>query len=136
MRRWGLVAVAFGGCLWAVAALGAGSWVASAPAVTVAMAGRSVSSAELAPPAPELARGQRIGRVSWQYRAPSGVAVEAWLCHGGQCVELPGPRGWTEALAGRAAEMPLHFRFALGERRQRPVTLQGLRVIVNHDGQG
>jgi len=57
MRRSGLSAVALIGCLWAVDVFGAGSWVASAPAGTVAMAGRGGSSDELVPPAPELARG-------------------------------------------------------------------------------
>lgn len=136
MKGASLVALLLAAPLWVSAVNAAGSWVASAPAITVAMAGRSVASDELAPPNPELARGQRIGRVSWQYRVPPGVAVDAWLCQGAQCVALPGPRGHTQALAGLEAQVPLHFRFALGDRRQRPVTLQGLQVIVNHDGQG
>lgn len=136
MKGASLVALLLAASLGAPAVIAAGSWVASAPAVTVAMAGRSVASAELVPPNPEQASGQRIGRVSWQYRGPPGAVVDAWLCHGAQCLALPGPRGQTEALAGLAARAPLHFRFALGNRRQRPVTLQGLQVIVNHDEQG
>ncbi|WP_240454158.1 flagellar protein FlhE [Halomonas sp. NO4] len=118
--------------LWAATAVAAGSWVASAPAVTVAMAERTASSAPLISPAVELAGGQRIGSVSWQYRTPAGAPVRAWLCHAEECVRLAGPRGQTRALAGRAAQGPLHFRFALAEPRQRPVRVEGLQVIVNH----
>lgn len=120
------------GDLATTTALAAGSWVATAPAVHVSMVDRPARSADLIAPAPELAHGQQIGRLSWQYRLPPGEDVQAWLCHPGRCVSLPGQRGQTEALAGLPADAPLHFRFALLDRRQRAITLQGLQVIVNH----
>ncbi|MCE8022149.1 flagellar FlhE [Halomonas sp. MCCC 1A11036] len=111
----------------------AGSWVATAPALTVVMVERPMSSAAMLPPTPELARGQVMGRVGWQYQAPVGGEVNAWLCHPGNCVRLPGPRGQTAAMAGLPADTPLHFQFSLQDRRQRATTLQGLQVIVNHE---
>ncbi|MCG6656198.1 flagellar FlhE [Halomonas campisalis] len=111
----------------------AGSWVATAPSVRVAMVDRPAHSAPLTTSSPALAQGQWIGRVSWQYRLPPGGEVQAWLCHPGHCVALSGPRGQTEALAGLPADAPLHFRFALRDQRQRALTLQGLQVIVNHE---
>ncbi len=121
------------GGLWAGLAQAAGSWVATAPAVQVVMAERPAMSAALLPPSPELARGQVMGRVVWQFESPAGREVNAWLCHPGDCIRLPGPRGQTEALAGVPADTPLNFQFSLQERGQRAVTLQGLQVIVNHD---
>jgi flagellar protein FlhE len=119
--------------MWAGLAQAAGSWVAMAPALQVVMADRPMSSAALLPPSPELARGQVIGRVGWQYQPSAGSEVDAWLCHPGDCVRLPGPRGQTEALAGVPADTPLYFQFSLQDRRQRAATLQGLQVIVNHE---
>ena len=133
MRHYGLgLWVALGAALLALPAHAAGSWVATAPSVRVAMVERPVHSAPLASASPTLAQGQRIGRVSWQYRLPPGGEVQAWLCHPGRCVALSGSRGQTEALAGLPADSPLHFRFALRDQRQGAVTLQGLQVIVNH----
>ncbi|MCE8026700.1 flagellar protein FlhE [Billgrantia aerodenitrificans] len=119
--------------LWAGMAQAAGSWVATAPAVHVVMAERPAMSAALLPPSPELAHGQVMGRVVWQFQPPAGREVNAWLCHPGACIRLPGPRGQTEALAGVPADTPLNFQFSLQERGQRAATLQGLQVIVNHD---
>ncbi|WP_165789495.1 flagellar protein FlhE [Billgrantia endophytica] len=114
-------------------ALAAGSWVATAPSVQVAMVDRPTRSALLVPPSPELARGQAIGQVSWRFQPPTGGEVDAWLCHVAGCVPLPGPRGQTAALKGMPADSPLHFQFTLRGHGQRVMTLQGLQVIVNHD---
>lgn len=111
----------------------AGSWVATAPAVQVAMAGRQVASAALQPPSPALAQGQVIRRVGWQYQPPPGAAVDAWLCHQDDCLRLPGARGHSDAMAGLPADGALHFRFSLQDTRQRSATLQGLQVIVDHE---
>ncbi|MFQ3787663.1 flagellar protein FlhE [Halomonas sp. A29] len=111
----------------------AGSWVATAPSLLVAMVERPMSSAALLPPSPALAQGQVMGRVIWQYQPPAGSGVDAWLCHPGDCVRLPGPRGQTDAMTGLPADTPLYFQFSLQDRRQRAATLQGLQVIVNHE---
>jgi flagellar protein FlhE len=129
--RW-LLCLALGG-LWPGLAQAAGSWVATAPAVLVAMADRPTSSALMKPPSPEFAQGQVMGRVGWQYQQPAGNEVDAWLCHPGGCIPLRGARGQTDALAGLPADAPLHFQFSLQDRRQRSATLQGLQVIVNHE---
>ncbi len=121
-----------GACLLATMAHGAGSWVATAPALKAALVERPVASAPLSPPNPGLARGQVMRQVSWQYRPPAGVEVNASLCHSGGCVRLPAPRGHTVALAGLPADTPLYFEFSLRDRHPRIVTLQGLQVIVNH----
>lgn len=121
-------------CAWWVGIVhAAGSWVASAPSLTVVMVDRPLSSAALLPPSPDLAQGQVMGRVGWQYQPPVGSEVNAWLCHPGDCVRLPGPRGHTDRMVGLPADTPLYFQFSLQDRRQRAVTLQGLQVIVNHD---
>ncbi|MGM0703538.1 MAG: flagellar protein FlhE [Pseudomonadota bacterium] len=119
--------------LWSAAAGAAGSWVASAPAMTVVMAEREMSSASLAPPTPHLARGERIGSIRWRYRVAGDAAVNARLCQAERCVALPGPRGQTDGLAGGDAQAPLWFRFTLAERGQRAVRVEGLQVIVNHE---
>ncbi|MGQ4880096.1 flagellar protein FlhE [Billgrantia sp. LNSP4103-1] len=119
--------------VWAGMTQAAGSWIASAPALQVVMADRRMSSAAMLPPSPELARGQVMGRVGWQYQHAGGSEVNAWLCHAGDCVPLPGPRGQTDSLAGMPADTPIYFQFSLQDRRQRAVTLQGLQVIVNHE---
>ncbi|WP_111415337.1 flagellar protein FlhE [Billgrantia lactosivorans] len=121
-------------CAWAAGiALASGSWVATAPSLRVVSADRPLASAALLPPSPELASGQVMGRVGWQYQPPAGSEVDAWLCHPGSCTPLSGPRGQTEAMAGLPADTPLHFQFSLQDRRQRAATLQGLQVIVNHE---
>ncbi|MCE8014877.1 flagellar FlhE [Halomonas sp. MCCC 1A17488] len=126
-----LAAIALGG--WLGGAQASGSWVASAPSLLVATADRPMASAALLPPSPELASGQVMGRVGWHYQPPVGIAVNAWLCHPGSCLRLPGPRGQTDGLAGLPADTPLYFQFSLQDRRQRAATLQGLQVIVNHE---
>ncbi|UYG02051.1 flagellar protein FlhE [Halomonas sp. LR3S48] len=119
--------------VWMGIAHAAGSWVASAPSLLVTMDDRPSSSAALLPPSPELARGQVMRRVGWQYQPPAGSEVNAWLCHPGGCIPLPGPRGQTDVMAGLPADTPLYFQFSLQDRRQRATTLQGLQVIVDHE---
>ncbi|WP_181870024.1 flagellar protein FlhE [Halomonas sp. DQ26W] len=123
-----------GVALLATLAQASGSWVATAPPVQVVMPDRPVQSADMMPPTAELAQGQVMGRVSWQFQPPAGSEVNAWLCHTGGCVALSGPRGYTEALTGIAADSVLYFQFALQDRQQRAMTLRGLQVIVNHHG--
>ena len=134
MRRlsMGLATVILAG-LWMNLAQAAGSWVATAPAVKVMMSDRRMASSALTPPTPELARGQVMRRVGWQFQPPAGSEVNAWLCHPGDCVRLAGPRGQTKAFSGLPADTPLYLEFSLRDRRQRAATLQGLQVIVNHD---
>lgn len=117
----------------ASSALAAGSWVATAPAVRAVSVQRPMLSEPMSPASPAFGQGQVIRQVGWRYQVPQGVAVNAWLCHPGACVALSGARGQTRALAGLPASTPLHFQFALGDRRQRSVMLQGLQVIVNHE---
>lgn len=128
-HRW-LAAVVL--CGWMGGAYASGSWVATAPSLPVVTADRPMSSAVLLPPSPELASGQVMGRVGWQFQPPAGSVVNAWLCHPGGCTRLPASRGQTDDLAGLPADTPLHFQFSLQDRRQRAATLQGLQVIVNH----
>ncbi|RTR04442.1 flagellar protein FlhE [Halomonas nitroreducens] len=111
-------------------ALAAGSWVADAPAVRVAMVGREAASEVLAPPAGMTAE-RRIAEVRWRFRVPPGERVGARLCHPRGCVRLAGGRGTSQALAGMAAGEALRFHF---ERLpgQGPVTVKGLQVIVNY----
>lgn len=127
-----MVLVAVGG-MWAGSAQAGGSWVATAPSLRVVMVDRTSSSAPLLPPSPELAHGQVMGRIGWQFQPSAGSEVNAWLCHPEDCVRLPGVRGQTEAMAGMPADTPLHFQFSLQDRRQRAATLRGLQVIVNHE---
>ncbi|WP_231613662.1 flagellar protein FlhE [Halomonas sp. BC04] len=132
LRSWKRLVLGLGGMLMATLVQASGSWVASAPAVQVVMSDRQVQSADMAPPTVALARDQVMGRVSWQFQPPPGVEVNARLCHAGGCVALAGPRGHTEAFAGIPADSALYFQFALQDRGQRAMTLQGLQVIVNH----
>ncbi|AMD01807.1 flagellar protein FlhE [Halomonas chromatireducens] len=134
-QSWAKLLLGLGGTLIASLAQASGSWVASAPAVQVVMSERQVQSADMVPPTAELARNQVMGRVSWQFQTSSGAEVNARLCHAGGCVTLAGPRGHTEAFAGIPADSALYFQFALRERGQRAMTLQGLQVIVNHHEQ-
>lgn len=132
IQSWAMVVIGLGGALSTTQVLASGSWVASAPAVHVIMPDRPIQSADLVPPTAELAQDQIMGRVSWQFQPPAGGEVNARLCHAGGCVALSGPRGHTEAFAGIPADSALYFQFALQDRRQRAMTLQGLQVIVNH----
>lgn len=118
--------------LWACMAQAAGSWIATAPAVRAVAADRAMASAHMLPGELELGRGQVVNQINWRYQSPTGVEVNAWLCHPAACVVLPGQRGQTREFAGLPAATPLFFKFALSEQRQ-PVLVQGLQVIVNHE---
>lgn len=116
----------------AAGALPPGSWVASAPALTVAVPGRGYHSAALRPRNVALARGGDIVSVRWRYDAAPGV--RGWVCHGVQaerCVALEGPRGHTRAFAGAAASGPFFFRFEMPPGSARAEPVQALQLIVN-----
>ncbi|WP_224106685.1 flagellar protein FlhE [Vreelandella aquamarina] len=113
------------------AAQAAGSWSAQVPGMMVAMSDRESVSQPATPPAEASIGGGVIDRVHWRLDVPPGEGVNAWLCHPQQCVALSGMRGTVTALAGRQADAPLRFRFAL-RPGQRPVRVQGLQVIVNY----
>lgn len=123
------------GCLLMVLATGAqaasGSWSTQIPGLVVAMSDRASASQTAAPPAAANLQSERLGRIQWQFQYPPSALVNTWLCHPEQCVALTGMRGSTTALAGRTADAPLHFRFAL-HPGQRPVRVQGLQIIVNY----
>ncbi|WP_244183082.1 flagellar protein FlhE [Vreelandella songnenensis] len=122
-------------CAWLIAFVGAthaaGSWSAQVPGVMVAMSDRESVSHPVTPPPGVSLDGGVIDRIHWRLDAPPGEVVNAWLCHPQQCVALSGMRGTVTALAGRQADAPLRFRFAL-RPGQRPVRVQGLQVIVNY----
>ncbi|MDI5922849.1 flagellar protein FlhE [Halomonas sp. LR5S13] len=94
------------------------------------MTGRETSSDSLGPVGAQ-ASTQAIHSIVWHYRLPPGSKLNARLCHPAGCTPLPTPSGITHALAGLAADVGLEFRFSLPEG-QRPVTVSGLQVIVNH----
>lgn len=108
-----------------------GSWNSQLPGLMVAMSDRSSASQQATPPSVANAQAGQIRRIQWQFQHPAGAQLNAWLCHPEQCVALTGMRGSTTALEGRAADAPLHFRFALLPG-QRPVRVQGLQLIVNY----
>lgn len=109
-----------------------GSWSSQIPGLMVAMSDRSSASQNATPPAAaNNVESAQLGRIHWQFQYPPGALLNAWLCHPEQCVALTGMRGTTTALAGFAADAPLHFRFAL-RPGQRPVRVQGLQMIVNY----
>ncbi|MCY1186764.1 Flagellar protein FlhE [compost metagenome] len=95
------------------AAAAPGSWQVRAPALQVARSDRSTCSQPLIPPA--LTRGRQLASLGWQFSAPPGAALRAWLCHPQQCTALPGNRGRTRALAGLDAGRPLQLCFRLTE---------------------
>lgn len=109
----------------------AGSWSAQVPGLMVAMSDRASASQAASPPAGANLQSGQLGRIQWQFQSPPGALLNAWLCHPEQCVVLTGMRGSTTALAGKIADAPLHFRFAL-RPGQRPVRVQGLQMIVNY----
>ncbi|PXX96420.1 flagellar protein FlhE [Halomonas sp. LBP4] len=111
-------------------ALAAGSWVATAPGVRVALVEREVASATLPPPA--AVSGGTIDSVGWRFRLPPGASVQARLCHAEGCMALGAAQGRSRALAGLPADAPLHFRFALAPVQRQAVAVQGLQVIVNY----
>lgn len=109
-----------------------GSWSSQIPGLMVAMSDRASASQAATPPtAANNVQLAQLGRIHWQFQHPPGALLNAWLCHPEQCVALNGMRGSTTALEGRAADAPLHFRFAL-RPGQRPVRVQGLQLIVNY----
>lgn len=108
-----------------------GSWSSQLPSVMVAMSDRVSSSTPIVAPGAAQVENAVIERIQWRYEAPPGSPVNAWLCHPEQCVLLNEMRGSTTALAGKKADAPLFFRFALMPG-QRPVRVQGLQVIVNY----
>ncbi|WP_286903157.1 flagellar protein FlhE [Vreelandella sedimenti] len=108
-----------------------GSWSSQIPGLMVAMSDRASASQAATPPTVGNIQSGQLGRVQWQFQHPPGALLNAWLCHPEQCVALSGMRGSTTALAGFAADAPLHFRFAL-RPGQRPVRVQGLQMIVNY----
>ena len=117
--------------LTASAQAASGSWSTQIPGLMVAMSDRASASQIAAPPAFANLRSGQLERIQWQFQYPPDAQLNAWLCHPDQCVALNGMRGSTTALAGRDAEAPLHFRFAL-RPGQRPVRVQGLQLIVNY----
>ncbi|MDY7219654.1 flagellar protein FlhE [Denitrificimonas sp. JX-1] len=106
-----------------------GSWVASAPAVRVAVAGRIYQSQALQSPQPELLKGQRTRSVRWSYRVPAGRVVHAWLCQQQQCM-LVAESGQTDSLGDPT--MPWYFRFQLPDNERRAVIVEQLQLIVNY----
>lgn len=108
-----------------------GSWSTQVPGLMVAMSDRSVASQNAVPPSAVNTHQRRLGRVQWQFQHPPGALLNAWLCHPDKCVALSVMRGSTVALAGQAADEPLHFRFIL-RPGQRPIRVQGLQLIVNY----
>lgn len=113
-----------------VLALAAGSWVATAPTMRVAMVDRESVSQPLSPPGASAAG--EITSVVWRYRLPPGTTLRGRLCHPGGCVPLVSPRGNSQRLAGLPANLPLRFHFALAPDTPRAVAVQGLQVIVNY----
>ena len=111
-----------------------GSWVSAGESVRLFTTGRVVESQPLLPQG-DMVKGTHIRQVRWQYRVPAGQPyLEAWLCASQECVRLGGPRGSSRALAGLAADQPLHFRFRLPKGRQpaKPFRVEGLQVIVDY----
>ncbi|TDX31026.1 flagellar protein FlhE [Modicisalibacter xianhensis] len=111
-----------------------GSWVGTGQGVRLFTAERTVESKPLSSSG-DLARGAFIRQVHWQYRVPEGQPYpQAWLCASRECTRLSGARGTSRALAGLAADQPLHFRFRLPKGRQpaRPFRVEGLQVIVDY----
>ncbi|SFH44188.1 flagellar protein FlhE [Modicisalibacter xianhensis] len=124
-------------CCLVVSGLGmaaSGSWVGTGQGVRLFTADRIVESKPLKPGSP-LAKGAFIRQVHWQYHVSAGQPyLQAWLCVSRECTRLSGARGTSQALAGLAADQPLHFRFRLPKGRQpdRPFRVEGLQVIVDY----
>lgn len=106
-----------------------GSWVASAPRLTVASRQLDQTSALLTPPSGH-ADGV-IDSISWQYRVPSVADLEARLCLQQRCLRLDTARGTSRYFAGLPASSPLEFRFRLDDD-QSPVVVDAMQLIVNH----
>ncbi|GAA3539834.1 flagellar protein FlhE [Zobellella aerophila] len=110
----------------------AGSWVASAPAVRVAVPGRQYVSAPLGASEPERLAGRRIVSVRWHYRVAQGQAVRAWLCQDSFCMRVPGRQGGNRMDVPLDAASPWQFRFELPPGERQAVLVQGLGLIVNY----
>lgn len=112
-----------------VAMANAGSWVADAQGLRVAVPGRDTSSRTLSPPR-QVTAGTTITRVAWRYRMPPGRSLSVSLCHPSRCIPLSSSSGTSSALAGLPANASLHFRFRLPEGPA--VQVEGLQVIVDY----
>ncbi|WP_192036538.1 flagellar protein FlhE [Halomonas sp. YLGW01] len=136
MRGAGKLALATLACLaalWMASSIqAAGSWVASAPPLTVAVPGRVASSGVLLPADPARVGGQGIAAVSWRFRLPAGRALEARLCQADRCLMLATSRGRRTAPQAWRADAPLRFRFRLPEGERRALRVEDLQVIVEH----
>lgn len=129
--RLALATLALLGCATIQAA--PGSWVASAPAVTVSVPGHFHPSQPLAPGNPAIAGQGTITSVRWRHRVPAGHRVRAWLCaEGHHCVEVAGAQGLTKGLAGVPANMPLRMRYALPPGERKALVVTGIQAVVNH----
>ncbi|WP_424778024.1 flagellar protein FlhE [Onishia taeanensis] len=120
----------------APACLAAGSWVANAPPVTVAVPGRVASSEALSPAHSSRLAGRQVSEVSWRFRLPPGQALRAWLCQGSECLSLTSPRGRRSAPMSWQAGRAVHFRFLLPNGQRRAVKVESLQVIVNYRSPG
>lgn len=107
----------------------AGSWVASAPAVRVAVPGRQYVSAALSAAEPERLAGQKLVSVRWSYRVAGGRQLQAWLCQEAFCMRVAASGRATPALDAAA---PWYFRFELPRGERQAVTVQQLTLIVNY----
>ena len=115
MRRWPVVALLLGSCLppgeGRAADAAPGSWLATAPALSVARSDRMSCAQALVPP--PLARGRALAALRWRFSMPPAAPLQAWLCHPQQCVALSASHGQTRALAGQDAGQPLQLCFRL-----------------------
>lgn len=110
----------------------AGSWVVHAPAIRVAVPGREYESAPLTAPGRAEMAGRQLVSLSWRYQLPAGRWLQAWLCQGTYCMELPDERGSRKTDLPVASSLPWHFRFALPPGERQAVTVQALQLIVNY----
>lgn len=130
-RGWMAAALLVGGILAAEGWAGEapGSWQGSAPALQVARRDRTACSSAFLPP--PLARGRQLTSLGWQFSAPRGAPLQAWLCHPQHCVMLPVSRGQTRALVGLDAGKPLQLCFRLGAESS-AVRVGGLQLQVDY----
>lgn len=115
--------------------LSAGSWVANAPAVNVAVPGRVTHSEALEATQSARLAGRQVRDISWQFRLPPGKAVRAWLCQGSVCMRLTTQSGRRNAPASWQAGGAIHFRFLLPNGKRRAVRVDNLQIIVNYRSQ-
>lgn len=122
----GLLALAGAG---SVLAANAGSWVGTAPALSVASADRQACSQPLLPP--PLAAGGRLAGVRWRFQLPLGARLQARLCHPQRCIDLPAAQGASSALSGLDAGQALQLCFRLQPGEQ-PLRVGGLQLLVDY----